>query len=411
MSSADAGSVRIALDDPRSFAYGHPYEQYRWLRRNSPVWFHPELDGPGFWAVTRHADILAVSRDNHTFSSWERGVMLADPDAALLAGSRLMMLYQDPPAHTAYRRLVSRSFTPRAVEGWRGRIERLAADIVDEVAPRGHCDLVADVAGEMPSLVVAELMGIPAPDARRLYHLTEIMHSADPTLTDEDRMGAVVEMHAYAAATATEKRHHPGDDLATALVRAEVDGQRLTDEQFNWFFLLLVNAGGDTTRNLVAGSIEALLEHPDEMRRLQNDSKGLMPTAVEELMRWVSPVVHMRRTATVDARIGEQRVRAGDKVVMFYGAANRDEAVWPDADRLDLSRSPNHHLAFGGGGPHMCLGAHFARMETAALLGQIVSRLTDLRAEGPVERLQSTFIAGPRRFPVAFTPTKRQATR
>lgn len=402
MTFAEADSVPIALDDPRSFASGHPHDQYRWLRRRSPVWFHAEADGPGFWAVTRHADVLAVSRDNHTFSSWEGGVMLADSDPSLLAGSRLMMLYQDPPEHTAYRRLVSRSFTPRAVERWRARIEQLAADIVDTVAPGGSCELVGDVAGEMPSRVVAELMGIPADDGRRLYQLTEIMHSADPALTDVDRMNAVLEMHRYAGEVAAEKRLHPGDDLATALVNAEVDGRRLSDEQFSWFFLLLVNAGGDTTRNLVAGSIEALLEHPEQMRRLQADPEGLMPTAVEELMRWVSPVVHMRRTATVDTRIGEQRVAAGDKVVMFYGSANRDEAVWPDPDRLDLSRSPNPHVAFGGGGPHMCLGAHFARMETAALLRQIVTRLGDLRADGPIERLPSTFIAGPRRFPVTF---------
>ena len=398
------GSVRIALDDPRSFTDGHPYDQYRWLRQAGPAWFHPELEGPGFWAVTRYADVLAVSRDNHTFSSWAGGIMLPDSDPELLAGSRLMMLYQDPPEHTRYRRLVSRSFTPRAVQAWQERIERLAVQIVDAVAPRGECDLVSDVAGEMPSLVVAELMGIPADDGRRLYHLTEVMHSADPALTDEDRMRAVVEMHAYAASTAAEKRRNPGEDLATALVQAEVDGERLTDDEFNWFFLLLVNAGGDTTRNLVAGAVEALLGCPGELRRLQSDPRGLMPTAVEELMRWVSPVVHMRRTATSDTRIGDHPISAGDKVVMFYGAANRDEAVWADADRLDLSRSPNPHLAFGGGGPHMCLGAHFARMETAALLGQIVSRLTDLRVDGPIERLPSTFIAGPRRFPVAFTP-------
>lgn len=392
----------IALDDPASFAAGHPHHQYAWLRRQHPVWFHPEKEGQGFWAVTSYADVVTVSRNPETYSSWLGGVMLPDAEPELLAGSRLMMLYQDPPEHTRYRRLVSRSFTPRAVAAWRERIDRLATEIIDRVISRGECDLVVDVAGEMPSLLVAELMGIPAEDGRRLYHLTEVMHSADPTLTDEQRLGAVIEMHAYASATAAAKRAEPADDLATQLVQAEIDGQRLTDEEFSWFFLLLVNAGGDTTRNLVAGAVEALLENPAELARLEADPDGLMPTAVEELLRWVSPVVHMRRTARHDTVLGGQPISAGDKVVVFYGAANRDETVWPDADRLDLGRQPNHHLAFGGGGPHMCLGAHVARMEIAALLREIVTRMDNIRLAGPIERLPSTFIAGPKHFPICF---------
>ncbi len=403
MTSTVDGGIGIALDDPASFSAGHPHGQYRWLRDNAPVWFHPEQDGPGFWAVTRYPEVLTVSRDPHTFSSWLGGIMLADADAELLAGSRLMMLYQDPPDHTRYRRLVSRSFTPRAAALWQERIEQLAVRIVDAVAPLGSCELVSQVAGEMPSLVVAELMGIPADDGRRLYHLTEVMHSADPALTDEDRMGAIVEMHAYAASTAEAKLRNPGDDLASALVHAEVDGERLGPDDFNWFFLLLVNAGGDTTRNLVAGAVEALMDHPDQLARLKADP-GLMPSAVEEFLRWVSPVVHMRRTARSATVLGGQPIAEGDKVVVFYGSANRDGAVFPDPDRLDLARTPNHHLAFGGGGPHMCLGAHFARLETAALMRQIVTRMQDLEPDGPIERLPSTFIAGPRRFPVRFTP-------
>lgn len=392
----------IALDDPASFAAGHPHDQYTWLRREHPVWFHPEKEGQGFWAVTSYADVVKVSRHPETYSSWLGGVMLPDSEPELLAGSRLMMLYQDPPEHTRYRRLVSRSFTPRAVSAWRERIDRLATEIIDRVISRGECDLVVDIAGEMPSLVVAELMGIPAEDGRRLYHLTEVMHSADPALTDDQRLAAVIEMHAYASATAAAKRAAPADDLATQLVQAEIDGQRLTDDEFNWFFLLLVNAGGDTTRNLVAGAIEALLDHPAEMVRLRADPDGLMPTAVEELLRWVSPVVHMRRTARHDTALGGQPIGAGDKVVLFYGSANRDESVWPDADQLDLGRQPNHHVAFGGGGPHMCLGAHVARMEIAAILREIVTRMDNIRAVGPIERLPSTFIAGPKHFPIGF---------
>ncbi len=398
-----ADAPTIDLTALESFAEGHPVEQYRWLREHDPVHWHPEHEpGRGFWAVTRYTDVQTVSRDPKTYSSWLGGVMLADSEPDLLAGSRLMMLLMDPPEHTRYRRLVSRAFTPRAVQAWRERIEALAVSIIDRVAPRGECDLVTEVAGEMPSLVIADLMGIPGDDGRRLYHLTEIMHSADPSLSDADRMGAVAEMHAYASSVATEKRAHPADDLASILVRSEVDGERLSDDEFNWFFLLLINAGGDTTRNLVGGGTEALLARPAELQQWREDPDGLSLTAVEELLRFVSPVVHMRRTATADAVLGGEKIAAGDKVVVFYGSANRDEAVFPHPDRLDLARSPNPHLAFGAGGPHMCLGAHVARLETAALLREIVIRLDGLRVAGPVERLDSTFIVGPRHLPVAF---------
>ncbi|MDA8047831.1 MAG: cytochrome P450 [Actinomycetota bacterium] len=402
MTALHPSAERIALDDPTSFTGGHPHEQYRWLRANHPVWFHPEAGGGGFWAVTDYAHVVEVSRDQATYSSWLGGVMLADSDPDLLVGSRLMMLYQDPPQHTRYRRLVSRSFTPKAAQAWTDRIGDLARRIVDRVIDEGGCELVSQVAGEMPSLVVAELMGIPSDDGRRLYHLTEIMHSGDPTITDEARLSAIIEMHAYAGGVAEAKRRAPADDVASALVTASLDGQELTDDEFNWFFLLLVNAGGDTTRNLVAAGVESLLAHPGELARLRADPGALMPSAVEELLRWTSPVVHMRRTARIDTTLGGQPISAGDKVVVFYGSANRDEQVWPDPDRLDVGRRPNPHLAFGGGGAHMCLGAHFARIEAAALLEQIVTRMRDLQITGPVERLKSAFIAGPSTLPVSY---------
>lgn len=402
-------SAPVALNDVHSFADGHPWEQYRWLRDNAPVYRHPEGHGPGFWVVTRYADVQRVSRDTATFSSWLGGIMIPDPDSPeLLDGARHMMLYMDPPQHTRYRQLVNRGFTPRSAATWTDRIEALAAQIVDEVVERGECDLVADLAGELPSYVIAELMGIPLADGRRLYELTEIMHSADPELTDADQMSAVIEMHMYAGQVAAEKRTNPGHDLASTLVTAEVDGERLSDEEFNWFFLLLLNAGGDTTRNLVAGGMEALFAHPDQRTRLTAGLDELLPTAVEELLRWVSPVVYMRRTATVDTELAGQPIAAGDKVVMYYGAANRDPAVFADPDTFDVGRSPNPHIAFGGGGAHFCLGAHFARIEIAAMLRQILTRLPDIAPAGPREPLLSTFIAGPRRLPVRFTPGRRR---
>ncbi|HET9691938.1 MAG TPA: cytochrome P450 [Acidimicrobiales bacterium] len=393
----------IDLLSPSAFADGQPWAQFRWLRAHDPVHRHPEPDGRGFWAVTRYHDVHTVSRDPRTFSSWAGGVMLPDGDPGQLEAARRMMLYMDAPDHTRHRRLVSPGFTPRAAERWAERIRALATRIVDAVEAQGGCDFVADVAGEMPSLVVAELMGIPDDDARRLYHLTEVMHSADPALTDEQRVGAMVEMLTYGAGVAAAKRHAPADDLVTVLVRSTIDGEALSDDDLMWFFLLLVNAGGDTTRNLVAGGVEALMAEPAQWEALRHDPDGLMPAAVEELLRFVSPVVHMRRTATADTVLAGQPIAEGDKVVVFYGSANRDEAVFgADAERLDLRRDPNPHVAFGGGGPHFCLGAHIARLEIASLLREVVTRLPGLRLDGPVERLTSTFIAGPKRMPVAW---------
>jgi cytochrome P450 len=234
------------------------------------------------------------------------------------------------------------------------------------------------------------------------------MHSGDASVTMEERAGAAVEMHAYAGRVAAAKRRDPEDDLATVLVQAEVDGDRLTDDEFNWFFLLLVNAGGDTTRNLVAGGLEAVFQHPVERDRLVDCPNELMPTAIEELLRYVSPVVHMRRTATRDTVLAGTPIAAGQKVAVFYAAANRDEAIFNDPDRLDLGRNPNPHIAFGGGGPHFCLGAHFARLETSALLTEMFTRMPDIQPAGDPERLVSNFIAGPRHFPVRFTPGPRR---
>lgn len=394
----------IDLTNPAAFAGGQPHDQYRWLREHDPVHWHRERDGSGFWAVMRHEDVFTVGRDPVTFSSYEGGVMLPDSDPAGLAASRRMMLFMDPPMHTRYRRLVSRAFLPKSARGYATRIDELAGQIIDAVVERGECDLVSEVAGELPSYVIADLMGIPLDDGRRLYELTEIMHSADPAIGPAVRGQAIGEMLAYAARVAAAKRAHPADDLASTLVAAELDGERLGDEEFAWFFLLLINAGGDTTRNLVAGGIAALFDHPAERARLQADLDALLPTAVEELLRWCSPVVHMRRTATRDAELGGKPIRAGDKVVMFYGSANRDAAAFDHPDRFDLGRTPNEHVAFGGGGPHFCLGAHIARLEIAAMLGELLRRLPDLEPAGPVEWQPSIFISGPRMMPVRFTP-------
>lgn len=405
-STSDAPTIDLTAND----AYGgaHPWEQYAWLREHDPVHWHEEADGPGFWAITRYEDIRAVSRKPKLFSSAARGVMLAEADDMGLMIQRQMMLVMDPPEHDRFKMLVSRGFTPKNSERLRGRIRELAREIIDDVIERGECDLVHDVAGRLPSGLIAELMGIPRADGERLYELTELMHTTDDAVaTPEERGAATLEMLSYAGEVAARKRAEPGDDIASALVAAEVDGVGLTDGELQWFFLLLVNAGGDTTRNLLASGIQLLFDHPDERARLMGDLDGLLGTAIEEMLRYTSPVVNFRRTAMADTEIDGHPIGAGDKLMIFYGAGNRDGSVFDDPDRFDVGRDPNPHLAFGGGGPHLCLGMHVARIEIAEMLRELLTRMPDLASAGPREPLASNFISGTRTMPVRFTPGPR----
>jgi cytochrome P450 len=396
----------IDLLSNETFRSGHPWDQYAWLRENAPVFWHREADGPGFWAVTRHEDVRTISRSPKLFSSYEKGVMLPDSDDAGLSAQRLMMLTMDPPQHDRFKHLVSRGFTPKNAVLLTERIKELATEIIDDVIERGECDFVHDIAGRLPSGLIAELMGIPRADGERLYELTEIMHTTDPLVASaEDHLAAMIEMLTYAQGVAEEKRRNPGTDIATMLVQAELDGDRLSDPELQWFFLLLVNAGGDTTRNLLAAGLQLLFEHPAERARLAADLDGLLPTAVEEMLRFTSPVAHFKRTAMADTELSGQKIQAGERVVMFYGAANRDGSVFAEPDRFDVSRTPNPHVAFGAGGPHLCLGLHVARIEIQVMLREVLTRLPDIEAAGPSERLASSFIAGVRTMPVRFTPT------
>jgi len=397
----DPPAIDLTAND--AFNGSHPWDQYAWLRAHDPVHWHPEADGPGVWAITKYADIRAISRQPRLFSSAARGVMLAEPDEAGLAASRQMMLVMDPPQHDRFKLLVSRGFTPKAALSLRARIEELATEIIDAVYERGQCDFVADISGRLPSGLIAELMGIPRGDGERLYELTEIMHTTDAAVASpEQRAMATYEMLAYAAETAARKRAEPGEDIASQLVQAEVDGERLTDAELQWFFLLLVNAGGDTTRNLLAAGLQLLFEHPGEMARLQADLDGLLPTAIEEMLRYSSPVVHFRRTAMADTEIRGQAIKAGDKLMVFYGSGNRDEEVFVEPDRFDVGRDPNPHMAFGGGGPHLCLGLHVARLEIDVMLRELLTRMPGLRPNGPVVPLASNFITGTKTMPVAW---------
>ncbi len=395
------------LLDPATFAAGHPLELYRQLRQTSPVHRNPEPRGPGFWALTRYADVFAVDHDFQNFSS-SPTIMIPDPagEGEGMIGEAKMMLMMDPPHHTAFRKLIRGEFTKPAAAGKGLRLHELARQIVDAVIEKGECDFVAEVAGEMPSYVIAELMGLPLDDGRELYKLTEIIHSAPETLPEGAAREAVMKMFGYAMGVIAEKRARPADDLATRLLEAEVEGRRLTDPEFLLFFLLLIDAGGDTTRNLLSTGLLALQQHPDQRAWLMADLPGRLASAREELLRYASPVIYMRRTATRDTQVGETAIAAGDKVVMYFGAANRDPEKFDNPDALDLSRTPNEHIAFGGG-PHVCLGQHLARIEIDAILTEVLTRMADLQIVGQPEWLASTFISGQKSMHVRFRPGAR----
>lgn len=401
MTAVDARDApAVDLLAPESFAHGQPHEQFAWLREHDPVHRHDERDGAGFWALTRYRDVKTVGRDASTFSS-RPTIMIPDGEGAMDVGDHDMMITCDPPTHTGLRKLVAPEFIPRAAKVMRPRIEELAKRIVDDVADRGEVDLVTEVAGLMPSYVIADMLGIPHDDGVALYQLTETIHAAPESQAAGAAMIAVLDMFNYAREVWERKRAEPTDDLATLIATATVGDRALDVIDFNLFFLLLIDAGGDTTRNLAAGGVDALLDHPDQFEWLRADLDGRLPTAIEELLRWISPVVYMRRTATRDTQIDGVAIAEGDKVVMYYGSANRDpDAFGPSASTLDLARTPNDHVAFGGGGPHFCLGAHIARIEIQALLRELLGRATVLERLGATEWLPSTFISGPKHLPV-----------
>ncbi|HEY3888296.1 MAG TPA: cytochrome P450 [Caulobacteraceae bacterium] len=396
--------------DVATFADGHPHALYRELRANSPVFWNPEPNGPGFWALTRYADVYAVDHDFQNYSS-SPTIMIPDPAGGQTGalGEATMMLMMDPPQHTAFRKLIRAEFTRPAAADRGLRLHDLARQIVDAVIEKGECDFVAEVAGEMPSYVIAELMGLPLDDGRELYKLTEIIHSAPETLPPGAGGEAVGKMFAYGMQVIAEKRARPADDLATRLLQAEVDGKRLTDPEFLLFFLLLIDAGGDTTRNLLSAGLLALKQNPEQLAWLMADLPDRLPSAREELLRYTSPVIYMRRTATRDTRIGDTAIKDGDKVVMYFGAANRDPEQFERPDALDLSRDPNEHIAFGGG-PHVCLGQHLARIEIDAILAEVLTRMKTLEITAPPEWLASTFISGPKSLHVRFKPGAKAGT-
>jgi len=387
---------------------GVPHDQFDRLRREAPVHWHPEPGDSGFWAITKHADVRHVSHEWQTFSSELGATFIPTQEEEAMASLRLTILNMDPPKHHRYRRLVSRGFTPRMIGKLTEEIERRAAAVVDNVCEKGEIEFVEEVAAQLPVQMICEMIGLEPDLWPRMFEISnQLIGSRDDPDYQELPGGpqsAAAEIYALCDAVAADRRANPRDDIMTALVQAEVEGERLDDLELNLFFITLVVAGNETTRNLINHSMQVLMEHPDQAQRLRDDP-SLWDTAVEEMLRWGSSIHNFRRTATHDTELRGVPIAEGDKVVMYYASANRDEEVFPDPHRFDVGRTPNDHVAFGGGGVHYCLGASLARAEIKATMRQLVTRLPDIELAGPVDRLHSDFVNGIKRMPVRFTPT------
>jgi cholest-4-en-3-one 26-monooxygenase len=397
----------IDLSNSRSFVPEVPHAWLAHLRRHDPVHWQEEPNGPGYWAVTKYHDCVTVNREFDRFSSAAKGTMPFEMGEDEIAQQGLMMLNMDPPLHTRYRRLVNKGFTPRMVRDLEQSIHKSADSIIDTVSAAGRADFVTDLSAELPLQVIAELLGVPPDDRHKMFDWSnQMVGSEDPEyqLQAEMAMTAAMELYAYAAELFSKKRLDPRDDLMSVLTTVEVEGEQLNAMELELFFLLLTVAGNETTRNLMSGAMHAFFQNPDQWERLHND-RTLLPSAVEEMLRFVTPVMNFRRTAMCDTELSGTKIRQGDKVVFYHASGNRDEEIFEDPDRFDIGRDPNPHIAFGGGGPHFCLGANLARIEIRVMFEHLLDRLPDLHQAGDVQRLQSQFINGVKHLPVAFTPS------
>lgn len=399
--------TELDLGNPAAYANGFPHELFARLRRESPVaWSVESPDGafpggPGFWAVTRHADVVTAGKRPDVFSSHEGGTFIRDSPPHLLREAQKAMLNQDPPEHSKLRRIVSKAFTPRVVTGMQESIERHSRNVVDALGDGGGFDLVDRFSAELPILVLADILGVPSAERRLLYDWTnQMVGGGDPAAitNPESYAKAFRELFAYAEELTGKKRANPGDDVWSLVVNAEVDGERLDDEALRRFFQLLVIAGNETTRNLLTGFVLLMAEHPDQHRLLRADP-ALWPRAIEEVLRYHSPVMQFRRTAVQDFELGGQLIKAGDKVVLCYASANRDEDVFADPHRLDITRTENPHLAFGSG-QHFCLGNAVARLEARVILPMLYERFGTIEVTGAPVRQRSNFINGIVELPV-----------
>ena len=395
----------LPLHDPRLYAGGFPYERFRWLRDNDPVSHHEheEYEG-GYWVIARHADVQAVSRNSQVWRN-APGPLVEIPPASPPDPEMDMLINLDGHEHLQMRKIVNRGFTPRRVAMLEDRLRARVGSLIDGLRGRSSADLVHDVAMWLPLHVIADMVGVPEADRKRVFDLTERCFGFNPDVPPDDQRDAMGEMFAYADALSRERQSSPQSDLLSLLLQAEVDGHRLTQFQVSTFFMLLQNAGSETTRNLITTGMLALRENPDQQELLRREP-SLLPVAVEELLRWSTPVMYFSRQAATDTEVGGVKITEGERVMLSYVSANRDERAFHDPDHLDVTRRPNDHVAFGAGGPHFCLGASLARVEGRVVFEAILTRIEGLAvAADPAKlpRVYSNLIDGLAEMPVTWT--------
>lgn len=387
----------VDLTDPELYRQGFPHDLFTGLRGEGAVLHHPAVpmandpDGVPFWAVLRHEEVVQANRDWQTFSATRGPAITGREDER----SGHMLVAADPPAHTRLRKLISAGFTPRMIARLDDRIATWSRRIVDDVLARGECDFVRDVAYPLPMHLIADIMGIPEADRPAVFvHTDRVLRAADPKsgLTAEDHVRSQLALYEYAQALGDEKRAHPADDVWSIIANARLDDgagnrEELSKLELDMFFLVLSIAGSETTRNTISIGMHALVQHPDQLALLRGDARKLdtgqcdtsvLDTATEEMIRWSSPVTSFARSATVDTELGGVAIAKGDRIAMFYPSANRDERAFDRPFRFDVTRSPNAHVSFGGGGVHFCLGAHLARREIRAMFAELLARVAEV---------------------------------
>jgi cytochrome P450 len=392
-------------------AHGYPHDVWKRLRREDPVHWFDRTAGKPFWAITRHADIVTIGKRPDLALNGPRLVLSHEPELPNVFPPTLIQL--DPPKHGLYRQMISKRFTPRYLQRMHGDIERIGKQIVDQLLDKsgpgnyGECDFVSEVSAPLPIAVIAWMLGVPECDWNLLFDWTNRTIGAgdpeyrEPGKTPQDTaMAAMTELFGYFAKLVEEKRKNPADDLVSLFASLKVDGQPLPEIDVLTFCLIIVVAGNETTRNGTTGGMLAFIEHQDEMRKLQRNP-ALIDSAVEEVVRWTSPIIHFGRTATQDFPLRDKTIKEGDAMALFYPSANRDEEIFPDGDVFRIDRDPNHHLGFGIG-EHFCLGSHVARLELAIAYKHLLPRIEEIEVSGPIVRLASALVGGVKRLPIRY---------